>query len=159
MALIPWRRKRREGELAWPETSLARLRDEIERLFDRFWEDAFELEPLEPLTKFWPAMDVSENDEAVTVKLELPGVDPKDVSIEVTGDILTIRGEKKQESEEKGKDFHRLERRYGAFQRSVRLPSSVDTQKVEATYKNGVLTITLPKREGAKRKRIEVKAG
>jgi HSP20 family protein len=106
---------------------------------------------------FLPAVDISEHAEAYEVKVELPGVDKNDVKITVHKDILTIKGEKKQEEEKKGKNFHRVERSYGSFQRSFTLPSSVKGEKIEAVYNDGILTVTLPKVEEAKPKEIEVK--
>ena len=94
----------------------------------------------------------------VIVKAELPGMDPKDVDVTVDRDILSLRGERKKEEEEKGEDFHRVERSYGAFSRSIRLPAEVDANKVKATYNDGVLNISLPKTKEASVKKIEVKA-
>lgn len=103
-------------------------------------------------------MDVSETDKEVIVKAELPGMDPKEIDVSVRGDILTLAGERKQEKEEKGVNFHRVERSYGSFSRSIQLPAEVDTGKVEASYKDGVLRITLPKAKAAAVKKIQVKA-
>ena len=85
-------------------------------------------------------------------------LDPKEIDVSVRGDILTLGGERKQEKEEKGENFHRVERSYGAFSRSVQLPAQVDAAKVDATYKDGVLKITMPKTKGAGTKKIQVKA-
>jgi HSP20 family protein len=89
--------------------------------------------------------------------MELPGVRPEDVDIRITGGVLTIRGEKREEKEEKNKNLHFTERSFGSFQRSVQLPSTVDPDKVEATFKNGVLTVTVAKHADAKPKRIKVR--
>jgi HSP20 family protein len=93
------------------------------------------------------------------VKAEVPGLEPKDIDISLTGGVLTIKGEKKQEKEEKDENYHRIERSYGTFTRSVRVPQEVQSDKIEATYKNGVLKITLPKSEEAKKKEIKIKVG
>jgi len=94
----------------------------------------------------------------MVVMAELPGVDAKDIGIELTGDLLTLRGEKEKRTEEKEERYHRTERTYGAFLRSVRLPMAVDGSKVTATFKNGVLVVTLPKTAAAKGTMIPVKA-
>ena len=101
---------------------------------------------------------MSEGKDAITVKAELPGVNANDIAVSLEGDVLTIKGEKEQKKEEKDERQHRLERSWGAFMRSVRLPAPVDGRKVTATFKNGVITITLPKAPGAKGTTIPVKA-
>lgn len=103
-------------------------------------------------------VDVVENNEAYVIKAELPGISKNDVKITLHENVLTIKGEKKQEKEEKDRNFHRVERSYGSFERSFTLPSGVKDDKIEAAYKDGILTITLPKAEEAKPKEIEVKA-
>lgn len=156
MNLIPWK-NRAEGRADGGATSLARLRTEMDELFDQFIRD-----PWGSLAKgvgAGPLMDVAETDKEVTVTAELPGVDPKDIDIDVTGDMLTVRGEKKQEHEEKDRNYTFVERSFGRFQRSIQLPSSVDPDKVEATCRNGTLTITLSKKPDAQRKKIQVKEG
>jgi HSP20 family protein len=156
MNLIPWK-NRVEGKTDGGATSLARLRTEMDELFDQFIRD-----PWGSLAKgvgAGPLMDVAETDKEVTVSAELPGVDPKDIDIDVTGDMLTVRGEKKQEHEEKDRNYTFVERSFGRFQRSIQLPSSVDPDKVEATCRNGTLTITLSKKPDAQRKKIQVKEG
>ncbi|MBW1974910.1 MAG: Hsp20/alpha crystallin family protein [Deltaproteobacteria bacterium] len=105
-----------------------------------------------------PAFDVSETDDHIVVKADLPGIDVKDLDISITGNVLTVKGEKKQEREEKGESFHRVERSFGSFTRSITLPVDVDPNGVEAVYKDGVLKLTIPKTEKSKRKKIEVKA-
>lgn len=133
------------------------LRREMERFFDRFGEPAWE--PFETMTGDWaPRLDVSEEKDAMVVKAEVPGVDPKDIEITLTGDLLTLKGEKEKETEEKEARYHHVERTYGAFLRSVRLPMAVDGSKVTATFKNGVLVVTLPKTPAAKGTVIPVKA-
>ena len=104
-------------------------------------------------------MDVSETDKAVEVRLDVPGINPADVDIQLSSGTLTVRGERKEEEEEKDKDrnYHRVERRCGSFSRTVTLPCSVREDEAAAEYKDGVLTITLPKSEEAKTRRIKVK--
>lgn len=102
-------------------------------------------------------MDVSETGKKVIVKAEIPGMDPKDIDISVTGNRLTLRGERKHEHEEKGENLHRVERSYGVFSRTIELPADVDSNKVEATYKKGVLKVNLPKTKESAVKKIAVK--
>jgi HSP20 family protein len=106
-----------------------------------------------------PAVDVSETADKITVKAEIPGMEAKDIEISMVGDTLTIKGEKKVEREEKEENYHMVERSYGSFSRSMKLPVGVDSDKVDATYKNGVLTVVLLKKEEVKPKPIEIKAG
>lgn len=99
---------------------------------------------------------MSETKDSVTIKAELPGLEAKDVEVSLSGDMLTIKGEKKQEQEEKDEHRHLVERTYGAFSRMVRLPAPVAADKIKASFKNGVLTVTLPKTEEAKQKAIPI---
>lgn len=133
---------------------LENLRREIERVFEDFdWRNpwrssAFDLEPLWRRELSWvqsPAVDVVEKDKAYEITAELPGLDEKNVEVKVANGMLTIRGEKKEEKEEKRKDYFVSERRYGSFERRFQIPSGVDVGKIEATFKNGVLTVMLPK--------------
>ena len=107
-----------------------------------------------------PALDVSETKDAVMVKAEVPGMDPKEIQLSLEDQLLTLKGEKKQEKEEKDEKEHyyRSERSYGAFVRTVRLPATVDGSKVTATFKNGLLKVTLPKAATAKGTTIPIKA-
>jgi len=134
------------------------LRREMERFLDRYAEPAWE--PFATMTDgAWaPMLDVAETKDALIVKAELPGVEAKDIGIELMGDLLTLKGEKEKRTEEKEERYHRVERTYGAFLRSVRLPMVVDGSKVTATFKNGVLVVTLPKTPAAKGTMIPVKA-
>ena len=102
-------------------------------------------------------MDITENDDAYSVKAELPGLTKDDVKISYENGVVSIRGGKKQEREEKDKDYHRLDRCYGRFERSFRLPSMVQVDKIEAKFKDGVLNLTLPKAEEVKPKHIPIK--
>jgi len=140
-----------------PFREVSRLRDEM----DRLWQDFFGpgRRTLRPIAEEWiPPVDISDTADNVTVKVEVPGMDAKDIEISLSGDILTIRGEKKAEKEEKGENFYLVERSYGSFTRSLRLPAEVKADKIEASYKQGVLTITCPKKEEVKPKQITVKA-
>jgi HSP20 family protein len=161
MNLIPWRNKRENKDAETAEQHpLARLRSELDNAFERIWHDPWgaSLGDLFTSSPDWGLrLNLAESDNDVTVTAELPGVDPRDVDISVSGNVLTIRGEKKEETEDKRKNYHYVERSYGSFHRSVQLPSYVDPSKVDATYKNGVLTVTLGKHAEAKLRRIAVK--
>jgi HSP20 family protein len=146
--LEPWRSFRREMDL----------------LFDRF-SKGFGLPSFEP---FWtaetdlpaPAVDVAEDDKAYIVTAELPGIEEKDVDVTVSSGMLVIKGEKKQEKEEKDKNYYLSERSYGSFQRSFSVPDAVDRDKIAANFAKGILTVTLPKNAQAQKaeKKIDVKA-
>ncbi len=159
MNLIPWKNKHdRTNGGGTVETSLSRFRNEIDGLFDRFLRNPWDIGSALTMGRGWgPRMDLAESDNEVTVKAELPGVDPKDIEINVSGNLLTLRGEKKHDREERGKDYHYLERQYGSFHRSIQLPTTVDSEKVTAEYKNGVLMVTMAKHPEAKPKKITVR--
>jgi HSP20 family protein len=136
------------------------LRGELDRLFEDFFGDGFGA-PITPAllaTKdFAPVMDLKERDDAYVAELEMPGMKAEEFKVEVLEGVLSIRGERKQEKEEKTKRWHRTERLYGSFERRVALPNQVDAEKVDAAYKDGVLTVTVPKAPGAKPKTIQVR--
>ena len=139
-----------------PWAPLTNLRQEMDRLLERFPEPRW----YGPgTTDAWaPTMDVSETRNAVVVKAEIPGVDEKDIEVSFHDGLLTIRGEKAEDKEEKDEEYHRMERRYGAFMRTVQLPAAVEAEKVTATFKHGLLTVTLPKAAKAKGATIPIKA-
>jgi HSP20 family protein len=147
------------GEIAKrePAGGVSRLRREMDRVFEDFfgprgW-------GLQPCTEEWaPPLDVAETADKVVVKSEIPGMDPKEIDLSLTGDQLTIKGEKKSEREETKENYHVTERSYGSFARSVTLPAAVEADKIEARYEKGVLTITCPKKEVVKPKAIEIKS-
>ena len=140
-----------------PFRELSTIQDRMNRLF----QDAYAPNREEGLSTaaFAPATDVYEDENHVTLKLELPGIDEKDLDIRVENNNLIIRGERKFEKEEKEENFRRVERQYGTFVRSFSLPSTVDTDNINASYDNGVLSITMPKRAEAKPKQIQVNSG
>jgi HSP20 family protein len=123
-------------------------------LLNRFWTTT--AEPF-GLAEWSPPLDLVETDDAILVNVEIAGIDPKDLDISVTGDVLTIRGEKHEEKKEDGRQYHRAERRYGAFTRSLTLPATVDTKDVQAKAHAGVLEIRLPKKAEARPKKVEIK--
>ena len=104
-----------------------------------------------------PALDLVESDGAVEVKMDLPGMNAEDIDIQVNGNLLTISGERKEEKEEKGKSYHRIERRTGTFSRSVTLPCQIAEKTIDAKYENGTLTVSMPKSDEAKGHKIAVK--
>ncbi|RJP24800.1 MAG: Hsp20/alpha crystallin family protein [Candidatus Omnitrophota bacterium] len=132
------------------------LRREFDSLLDRFFRDDWLAPEAAGVGSFVPAFDVSETETEFLVKAELPGVDPKDVEVNLSGNVLTVKGEKKQEREEKTESLYRVERSYGSFSRSFSLPSDVKADQVSATYKDGVLNLKLPKTEPSKRKTIKI---
>jgi HSP20 family protein len=132
-------------------------RPEMDRLLNRFLEGKLEAES--SLEAEWvPCMDVSETKDSLIAKLEVPGMDPRDIQISLQENLLTIKGEKWQDQKEQDEHYHRVERTYGMFARSVRLPVTVDGSKVVATFKNGLLAITLPKTPTSKGTTIPIKA-
>jgi HSP20 family protein len=147
--------KTSRGLASWFERDPFRaLREEMDDVLSRFsggWEGGpLALERL-------PSLDLSETDNEIQVKVDLPGIKPDEIDIEVRGDVLRISGEHKEEKEEKGKTFHRIERRVGSFSRSVTLPCAVNEEKVSAESHDGVLTIKLTKSEEARTRKIKVK--
>ena len=111
----------------------------------------------EPNARPWtPAVDIVENENELLLKMDVPDIDMKDTDIRLENDTLTIKGERKFEQSTKGKGYHRIERSYGTFARSFTLPNTLDTEKVRADYRNGVLTVVLPKKEVAKPRSIKV---
>jgi len=145
MELIPWR----------PFGELSSFRREMDQLWERFFGDkSFR----RTFGEEWlPVVDFSETKDTLIVKAELPGMEAKDVDVSISGDVLIIKGEKKKEEEHADEHYYSCERYSGAFQRSLQLPANVKTNKIEATFDRGVLTIMLPKTEIAKQKKIEVK--
>ncbi len=133
---------------------LEHMRKEMDRIWDRFSQD-FSTSTLE---QDWnPPLDLMETGSSLVVEIEVPGINPDNIDISVTADVLTFTGEKKKKAEDKGKSYHLVERTYGKFSRSIRLPTTVNPDQVEALYKDGILKITLSKTEAAKGKRIQVK--
>ena len=135
------------------------VRSEMDDLFSRFFGTADGDGGRKPAQRFSALrVDLSETEKAFMIKADIPGVDPKDIDITVRDGVLTLRGEKKAENEEKGKNFHRIERFYGQFFRSVPLPTGVDEENVSAASAKGVLTVTIPKKPEAQPKKVAIKA-
>jgi HSP20 family protein len=140
-----------------PFREFATLQDRINRVFRESYA-AGQDESLTTST-FAPAVDVYEDEHKVSLKIEVPGIDEKDIDVRVENNTLTVHGERKIEKEEKEENYRRVERQYGSFTRTFTLPQTVDTEKVSANYDKGVLKITLPKKAEAKPKQIKVNVG
>jgi len=145
MSIVPWK----------PIGELNTLRSEMDSLWDRFFPERPFHETYQ-IHEWLPSIDLKENKDALVVKAELPGLEAKDVELTLTEDILTIRGEKKEEKEEKDEHHFFVESYCGAFERKIKLPMHVRTDKIDATFDKGVLTIKLPKSEEAKKKEIKI---
>ena len=140
----PWR----------PFGSIDSLRRDMDHLWDRFFSVDSSIRPWE---KGWaPSFDASETKNKMIVKTEIAGVDLKEIDIKISGDVLTIKGEKKEEKEEIDENYHLMERKYGTFSRSIQLPMEVNKNEIKANYKNGVLKISLPKSEKSKTKATKI---
>lgn len=161
--LIPWNwGKNGESLRRQSDNPFAEFQKEMNRLFENFSDDMFSLSPMkrtqQEISAAFPKMDVSETDKEFKVSAELPGMDEKDIDVSVSNEVLTIKGEKKAEKEDKKPNYYRMERSYGSFQRSIPLPSEVEKDKIKANFKKGVLNIVLPKSEKAVKesKKIEI---
>ncbi len=161
--LIPWRRKRSAEGVARRHQSdhpITELQREMNDLFESFFGDS----EMGLTSKLWGdlrssdqagsfSVDVTESDKEIRVTADVPGIDEQDLDIELTDNLLTIRGEKRQEKEEKESSYHLIERSWGSFQRSIPLPAGIEAAQAKARFKNGVLTITLPKSAEAQERR------
>lgn len=136
-----------------PFDEIMSMRESMDRLF----EDFFSRRPRTQGPLVWqPAVEISETDHEVVVKAELPGIDPKQVEVSVTGDALTLKGEAKSEVEDKSRSFYRRELRYGMFQRTIALPTEVKGDETKATFRHGILEVRVPKTERLKPKTVRV---
>ncbi len=167
--LMPWNWGRSEAPVPTrreDEEPMRALQTDINRAFETFW-GAFNapmMRGLGDIAGFGgtaPRIEVSETDREIEVTAELPGLEEKDVTVSMTQDALTLKGERRTETEDKQRNYIYQERRYGAFQRTIPLPAGIDADQAKAVFKNGVLTVTVPKTEAAQKaaKRIEVQAG
>ncbi|MBW1778481.1 MAG: Hsp20/alpha crystallin family protein [Deltaproteobacteria bacterium] len=165
--MVPVRHTERQGAQPPFYSPVSQLHREIDRLFENFFR-GFDLSPFGVSSPWVPGMgdellkptlDIAASDKEYTITVEIPGVDEKDVKLELVEDTLTIRGEKRQEKEENEKDFYRMERSYGAFQRVLSLPEDADQDRIQAAFKKGVLTVSIPRKSvpASGGKRIEIK--
>jgi HSP20 family protein len=139
-----------------PFRELSTLQDRINRAFRESYSGTEAHDESLTTSSFAPAVDVYEDEHKVTLKIEVPGIDEKDIDVQVENNVLTVHGERKIEKEEKEENYRRVERQYGSFTRTFTLPTTVDTESVSATYDKGVLKIALPKKAEAKPKQIKV---
>jgi HSP20 family protein len=146
MALIRWS----------PTRGMVGIQDEMNRLFNDFLSSAPGENAESGLSYWGPSVDISENDDEILLEAEVPGMNRDDIKITIQDNVLTLKGEKKQQAEKKGTNYHRIERSYGSFERSFSLPTSVQADQVKANYQNGILHVKLPKSEEAKPKEISV---
>lgn len=139
-----------------PLRELRSMQDQMDRLLNLSWGGGdYSGEDIKE--GIWqPAVDIYETQDSIVIKAELPDVDQKDIDVRIEDGLLTIKGERKHESEVKKENYHRIERYFGSFQRSFKLPGTVDQEKVQASCEKGVLTVTLPKKEEVKPKQINV---
>jgi HSP20 family protein len=141
-----------------PFREFSTLQDRMNRLFRESYGPEGREESL-TTTSFAPPVDVYEDEHNVTLKMEVPGIDEKDIDVRIENNVLTVHGERKFEKEEKEENFRRVERQYGSFTRTFTLPATVDAEKVSASYDKGILKIVLPKKAEAKPKQIKVNLG
>ena len=165
--LIPWRREesrlpvRRRRE----DGPFFDIHSQMNRMFDEFFERPFGVSPFfgetSMVREFSPNIDVNETAKEITIMAELPGMEPEDIDISLDRNGLRLKGEKRADIEEKGKHYYRVERSYGSFQRIIPLPCEVDEDKIDATYKRGVLKVVLPKAQPEQEisRRISIKSG
>jgi HSP20 family protein len=141
-----------------PMGNLASFQDEMNRMFEQFFRGGTGEEAGWGVRTWAPPVDIYETDDALVLKAELPGISKDDVSVEIHQNTLSLRGQRKHEAEVKEDRYHRVERAYGTFQRSFVLPTMVDQKHVQATYKDGILELRLPKSEAAKPKRVAIQS-
>ena len=151
------RRKPSETSLV-PTNMLARMRDDMDRVFDRWFDLPLDLGWRTNGESWMPPLDVIDGENEVTIKAEIPGMAAKNVDVSISGNRLTLSGQKDESTEEKGESYRVSERRFGSFQRSFELPDGVDAEKVNAEQSDGVLTVKIPKLKPAKSKRVPIKA-
>jgi len=166
---VPVRTEKSSSQLPQQWQPFEQFRREIDRLFDDFssgfWHGSlFDMTPFrrtEAAFRTMPAVDVAETDKAYEITAELPGLEEKNIEVKLANGVLSIKGEKQEEKEEKEKDYYRRERSFGSFERSFQVPEGIDTDKIAASFKNGILSVTLPKSAEAQKqeKKIEVKGG
>ena len=144
------------GLIIWKNQEISKMRRDIDRLFDRLWDDYdMPLFPTKP--RGVPFIDIFETKDNLIIKAEIPGINPEELEISITDDNLTIKGETKHEIVRERENYHRMERRYGTFSRTLRLPCRVVIEDVNATYKKGVLNIVMPKCKPDKARQIKVR--
>ena len=139
----------------WKNQQISRLRRDMDHIFEKLWNELGQSLPYRAVRHI-PSIDLVSTEDNLIVKAEIPGIDPDDLVIEITDHTLTVRGETRDESVKNGQDYHRTERRYGAFSRSIHLPCRIMVEDVEATYDKGILTIVMPKCRSETTKRVKI---
>ncbi len=159
-----WNNKKDNYKNSGLPKSFQSFQTDVDRLFDGFFNDfgrfSSSLINKGRAGSFSPKIDISDDESSIEINAELPGLDEKDIQVSLKEDVLTIKGEKKSGDEKKDKDFYRVERRFGRFERSIRVPREIDAENINASFKNGVLNVSLPKSEKPKEnvRKIEVKS-
>ena len=144
------------GLIIWKNQEINKLRRDMDRLFSRLWDD-FGMPHFQRPSRDIPSIDLYETEENLILKAEIPGLNPEDLDVSITNDILTIKGEMKKEFAQERENYHRMERRYESFSRSIQLPSRVMIEDVEATYREGVVTIIMPKCKPEITKKVKIR--
>jgi HSP20 family protein len=139
-----------------PIREMQHLQNQFDLLFEPFARNATRDDW--PVATWMPPVDIEESGDMLYVRAEIPGIKPEDIDIRFENGVLTLRGERRFENQNNDRNFHRVERAYGSFVRSFTLPSSIDAEKVSATYRDGILELTMPKREEAKPRKIEIRS-
>ena len=142
--------------ILWKNQEINRFRKDMDRLFERVWDD-FGMRRMSLTAKEYPVIDFLESDDTLTITAEIPGMNPEDFDISITDNVLTIEGEMKKEVMDEEDNYHRMERNYGFFSRTIELPCKVSVEDINATYKKGLLSIVLPKCEPDACQEIRVK--
>ncbi|MBU2511025.1 Hsp20/alpha crystallin family protein [bacterium] len=162
--LVLWNRKNNAIEKRDSLSPFDSFHREVNRMFDEVFGDFGSFPSTffgkDRFSSFSPSINVSEGEKSIEVSAELPGMEEKDIEVVLKNRVLTIKGEKKSEEKKEEKEFYKVERSFGSFQRSIQIPDEIEVDKIKASFKNGVLQVTLPKSESAQKKvrRIEVKA-
>ncbi|MDX9848998.1 MAG: Hsp20/alpha crystallin family protein [Anaerolineaceae bacterium] len=156
-SMIPRRRGEKRNELAsYKDHPFWQMRERMNRYLDNYWDQPFDMDFYEGDDIFSPRIDLSETEEEYTIIADLPGLNQKDIELSFSQNVLTISGKKEEEKEEKGRQYHRIERFSGQFRREIPLQDTVDDNKIEATFKDGVLTINIPKRPDPTQKKKKI---
>ena len=142
--------------IIWKNQEINKLRRDMDRLFSRLWDD-FGMPHLQRPSRDIPSIDLYETEDNLILKAEIPGLSPEDLDISITNDILTFKGEMKKEFAQERENYHRMERRYESFSRNIQLPSRVVIKDVEATYREGIVTIIMPKCKPEITKKVKIK--
>jgi HSP20 family protein len=155
--IIPRRHGEKRDELtAYKDHPFWQMRERMNRYLDNVWDYPFGMDVYDGDDILSPRIDLSETDEVYTIVADLPGLNEKEIDLSISQNLLTISGKKEEEKEEKGREYHRIERYSGQFRREIPLQDTIDENKIEATFKNGVLTINIPKRPDPSQKKKKI---